>query len=106
MTIVYNDPTWWPTINADRLSSYLTVASFVIILYDWALTFGQEVELVWRQRWSPMTVLCLGVCSLPLTVVIFLDTLSSVPTILLTDTVSRPRTRLLYYSPPTNHGAP
>jgi preprotein translocase subunit SecG len=28
-------------------------------MYDWALTFGQEVELILRQRWSPMTVLYL-----------------------------------------------
>ncbi|KAG1787070.1 uncharacterized protein HD556DRAFT_1411143 [Suillus plorans] len=29
--------------------------------YDWALTFGQEVELVWRQPWSLMTVMYLSV---------------------------------------------
>ncbi|KAG1883297.1 hypothetical protein F4604DRAFT_1737433 [Suillus subluteus] len=28
-------------------------------MYDWALTFGQEVELIWRQRWSLMTFLYL-----------------------------------------------
>ncbi|KAG2359083.1 hypothetical protein BDR07DRAFT_1488668 [Suillus spraguei] len=61
MTIVLNDPTWWPVINAFRFSSYFAVASFVVVMYDWALTFGQEVELVWRQRWSLMTVMYLGV---------------------------------------------
>ncbi|KAG2149108.1 uncharacterized protein EDB93DRAFT_1250037 [Suillus bovinus] len=59
MTIVSNDPTWWPTINAYRIQSYFIVAAFVGLAYDWALTFGQEVELVWRQRWSLMTVLYL-----------------------------------------------
>ncbi|KAG2126270.1 hypothetical protein DEU56DRAFT_916073 [Suillus clintonianus] len=36
------------------------VASFVAVAYDWVLTFGQEVELVWRQRWSLMTFLYLS----------------------------------------------
>ncbi|KAG2107484.1 uncharacterized protein F5147DRAFT_774313 [Suillus discolor] len=39
----------------------VAVAAFVVITYDWALTFGQEVELVWRQRWSLMTVMYLSV---------------------------------------------
>ncbi|KAG2141143.1 uncharacterized protein EDB93DRAFT_1252614 [Suillus bovinus] len=60
MTIVSNDPTWWPTINANRIESYFVVASFAGLTYDWALTFGQEVELIWRQRWSLMTVLYLS----------------------------------------------
>ncbi|KAG2126267.1 hypothetical protein DEU56DRAFT_916071 [Suillus clintonianus] len=39
------------------------VAAAVALTYDWvfpALTFGQEVELVWRQRWSLVTVLYLS----------------------------------------------
>ncbi|KAG1740457.1 uncharacterized protein EDB91DRAFT_1347029 [Suillus paluster] len=36
------------------------IAASAAVVYDWALTFGQEVELVWRQRWSIMTVLFLG----------------------------------------------
>ncbi|KAG2351967.1 hypothetical protein BDR07DRAFT_1440338 [Suillus spraguei] len=35
--------------------------NFIVVTYDWVLTFGQEVELVWRQRWSLMTVLYLAV---------------------------------------------
>ncbi|KAG0692487.1 hypothetical protein DFH29DRAFT_1073713 [Suillus ampliporus] len=31
------------------------------LIYDWVLTFGQEVELIWRQRWSLMTFLYLSV---------------------------------------------
>ncbi|KAG2355900.1 hypothetical protein BDR07DRAFT_1424908 [Suillus spraguei] len=61
MTIISNDPTWWPTINANILSSYFIIASFIVVTYDWVLIFGQEVELVWRQRWSLMTVLYLAV---------------------------------------------
>ncbi|KAG0700265.1 hypothetical protein DFH29DRAFT_1080753 [Suillus ampliporus] len=61
MTLVSNDPSWWPFINSSLISSYFVVASSVVMIYDWALTSGQEVELVWRQRWSLMTALYLSV---------------------------------------------
>ncbi|KAG2047088.1 hypothetical protein BDR06DRAFT_1014184 [Suillus hirtellus] len=60
MIVVSNDPSWWPVINSYRLSSYFAVAACVAVMYDWALTFGQEVELIWRQRWSLMTAMYLG----------------------------------------------
>ncbi|KAG2093888.1 uncharacterized protein F5147DRAFT_657300 [Suillus discolor] len=44
---ISNDPTWWPAISAYRVCSYFAVAAFVGVTYDWALTFGQEVELIW-----------------------------------------------------------
>ncbi|KAJ8588804.1 hypothetical protein M405DRAFT_862643 [Rhizopogon salebrosus TDB-379] len=64
MTVVSNDPIWWPVINSLRVYSYFLVVSFTVVLYDWgepcnahqrnvdipttpALTFGQEFELVW-----------------------------------------------------------
>ncbi|KAG2359086.1 hypothetical protein BDR07DRAFT_237865 [Suillus spraguei] len=86
MTFVSNDPTWWPTINANIFSSYFGVAGFIVVTYDWVLTLGQEVELVWRQRWSPMTVLYLGVRYLGI-LSAALNVLNSIPTISLTDTV-------------------
>ncbi|KAG2046927.1 hypothetical protein BDR06DRAFT_1025252 [Suillus hirtellus] len=43
------------------LDGGFAVAAFAGLTYDWALTFGQEVELVWKQRWSLMTVLYLSV---------------------------------------------
>jgi hypothetical protein len=61
MTLVSNNPSWWPLINANLVSSYFVAASSAWLMYDWGLTFGQEVELVWRQRWSPMTFLYLSV---------------------------------------------
>ncbi|KAG1798124.1 uncharacterized protein HD556DRAFT_221487 [Suillus plorans] len=87
MTIVLNDPASWPTINANYFYSYFVVAAFVGATYDWALTLGQEVELIWRQRWSLMTVLYLcsrylGILSAGMTLLVI------VPTIPLTDTVS------------------
>ncbi|KAG2036216.1 hypothetical protein BDR03DRAFT_466580 [Suillus americanus] len=59
MTIVSNDPNWWPTIDFFRVESYYVVASTVVVIYDWALTFEQEFELVWKRRWSLMSVLYL-----------------------------------------------
>ncbi|KAG2364394.1 hypothetical protein BDR07DRAFT_1482502 [Suillus spraguei] len=85
MTIVSNDPVWWPAIDAFRLANYFTVAAFVGLTYDWALTFGQEVELIWRQRWSLMTVLYIGVRYLGI-IYAALSVLYSLLTIPLTDT--------------------
>ncbi|KAG2337766.1 hypothetical protein BDR05DRAFT_969877 [Suillus weaverae] len=47
MTLVSNDPSWWPLINASLISSYFIVVGCAGIIYDWILTFGQEVELIW-----------------------------------------------------------
>ncbi|OJA10117.1 hypothetical protein AZE42_11722 [Rhizopogon vesiculosus] len=43
MPFVSDDPTWWPTISLYRRLSYLQAASLIVVVYDWALTFGQEV---------------------------------------------------------------
>ncbi|KAG1858042.1 hypothetical protein DFJ58DRAFT_744955 [Suillus subalutaceus] len=61
MALVSNDPSWWPFINADIISCYFIVVASVGVMYDWGLTFGQEIELIWRQRWSLMTFLYLSV---------------------------------------------
>ncbi|KAG1795128.1 uncharacterized protein HD556DRAFT_1307719 [Suillus plorans] len=93
MTIVLNDPTWLSTIIAYRFYSYFAVAAFVGVAYDWALTFAQEVELIWRQRWSLITVLYLGVRYLGIFFAAYvrkakhLIMLSNVLTIELTDTM-------------------
>ncbi|KAG1744138.1 uncharacterized protein EDB91DRAFT_1080935 [Suillus paluster] len=64
MTVVSDDPSFWPIINASRIGSYFTVVAAVGVIYDWefpALSSGQEIELIWRQRWSLMTALYLSV---------------------------------------------
>ncbi|KIK41196.1 hypothetical protein CY34DRAFT_806374, partial [Suillus luteus UH-Slu-Lm8-n1] len=61
MTFVSNDPGWWPSIDAQVIYSYWMVAAGVLVVYDWVLTIGQEIELIWRQRWSLMTVLYLSI---------------------------------------------
>ncbi|KAG0702512.1 hypothetical protein DFH29DRAFT_499654 [Suillus ampliporus] len=57
MPYISNDPTWWPAIYHNRIMNYFWVVSVTAVVYDWALTFGQEFELVWMRRWSLMTVL-------------------------------------------------
>lgn len=84
MTLVSNDPSWWPTINSNRVASYFMVASCAGIIYDFMLTLGQEVELVWMQRWSLMSILYLGVRYLGI-VYSIMEILDSVPTISVTD---------------------
>ncbi|KAG1841769.1 hypothetical protein F4604DRAFT_334060 [Suillus subluteus] len=57
MTIVSDDPAWWPLISFSRLCNYLVAAGSTAVVYDWASTFGQEFELILSRRWSFMTVL-------------------------------------------------
>ncbi|KAG1759339.1 hypothetical protein EDD22DRAFT_144870 [Suillus occidentalis] len=61
MTFVSNGPSWWPLIDLRILYSYWTVAAGVVVVYDWVLTLGQEIDLIWRQRWSLMTALYLAI---------------------------------------------
>ncbi|KAG1884724.1 hypothetical protein F4604DRAFT_185759 [Suillus subluteus] len=87
MTLVSNDPSWWPLINTSVVFSYFAVAASVGLMYDCALTFGQEVKLIWRQRWSLMTFLYLIVRYVGIGYVV-MYILISVPTISTTDAVS------------------
>ncbi|KIK47242.1 hypothetical protein CY34DRAFT_9121 [Suillus luteus UH-Slu-Lm8-n1] len=59
MTFVSNDPIWWQFIDLEVFYSYGIVAAGVVVVYDWVLTIAQEIELIWRQRLSLMTVLYL-----------------------------------------------
>ncbi|KAG2341838.1 hypothetical protein BDR05DRAFT_1060708 [Suillus weaverae] len=87
MTLNSNDPSWWPSIEANRIFSYIIVASSAGVIYDWALTFGQEIELIWRQRCSLMTVLYLSVRYVGILYAV-VQILIDVPTISETDVVS------------------
>ncbi|KAG2033295.1 hypothetical protein BDR03DRAFT_967902 [Suillus americanus] len=59
MTVVSSDPSWWPFISSHYFFGRWIVAAGVVVIYDWVLTLGQEIELIWRQHWSLMTVLYL-----------------------------------------------
>ncbi|KAG2086722.1 hypothetical protein BD769DRAFT_1396791 [Suillus cothurnatus] len=47
MTIVSNDPIWWPLISSNMFLSYWSVAASALVVHDWALNLGQEIELIW-----------------------------------------------------------
>ncbi|OJA20334.1 hypothetical protein AZE42_10294 [Rhizopogon vesiculosus] len=44
MTLIANDPSWWPIISYFRIGSYVDVACLIVVVYDLALTVGQEVR--------------------------------------------------------------
>ncbi|KAG1784832.1 uncharacterized protein HD556DRAFT_1314742 [Suillus plorans] len=90
MTVVLNDPRWWPILNSNVFFSYWIVAAGAVVVYDWVLTLGQEIELIWKQRRSLMTVLYLVIryIGLPYSVpslVISISVLVSMPSVSLTD---------------------
>ncbi|KAG2086604.1 uncharacterized protein F5147DRAFT_76746 [Suillus discolor] len=88
MTIVLsNSPSGWPIINSGIFYSYCIVAAGLVVLYDWVLTFGQEIELIWRQRWSLMTVLYMVIRYIVILYSIII-VLASMPSVSLTDAVS------------------
>ncbi|KAG2134068.1 hypothetical protein DEU56DRAFT_809687 [Suillus clintonianus] len=60
-TFVSNDPAYWPLLSSAQFAGYFEVASLAVVVYDWALTSAQEFELIWRQRWSFMTVLYISI---------------------------------------------
>jgi len=84
MTMASNDPSLWPLIYFYRVISYFIVAASTAVVYDWTLTIGQEVELIWKQRWSLMTVLYLALRSAGI-IFCVLNILSTNQSISLTD---------------------
>ncbi|KAG1767125.1 hypothetical protein EDD22DRAFT_327785 [Suillus occidentalis] len=93
MTFVSDDPSWWPFIDLQLFYCYWIVAASVVVVYDWVLTIVQEIELIWRQRWSLMTVLYLVIryIGIPYSVA---RVLQMMPLVSLTDAVSN----ILYYA--------
>jgi hypothetical protein len=84
MIVISNDPNLWPVVNFYLVSSYFTVAASVVVVYEWGLVFGQEFELVWRQRWSLMTILYLGLRTVGILYII-VSLLLTLPAISVTD---------------------
>ncbi|KAG2368999.1 hypothetical protein BDR07DRAFT_845414 [Suillus spraguei] len=87
MTIISNDPSWWPTIDAYIFLRYWMVAAAAAVVYDWVLSLGQEIELIWKQRWSLMTVMYLVIRYIGILYSI-ISVLENMPLVSLTDTVS------------------
>jgi preprotein translocase subunit SecG len=84
MNVIVIRPSSFPLARSYPLIYYFVVAGSVGIIYNWGLTFGKEIELIWRQRWSLMTFLYLSVryAGIGFAVIIIL---LSVPTISMTD---------------------
>jgi len=83
MTKVFNSPHWWPVINFDRNFSYFIVASSAAVIYDWAVTFGQELELVWYHPWSLMAFLYISLRYMGILYII-INMLQALPTLSIT----------------------
>ncbi|KAG1799730.1 uncharacterized protein HD556DRAFT_61169 [Suillus plorans] len=94
MPVVLNDPIYWPLIDSNIFLSYWIVAAAAVVVYDWVLTIDQEIELIWKQRWSFMTVLYLVIryIGMPFSLMNFLRIM---PLVSLTDTVSNIMTNTL-----------
>ncbi|KAG2101136.1 hypothetical protein BD769DRAFT_1393814 [Suillus cothurnatus] len=56
MTVVSNDPSWWPQIILSLFYSYWSAATGIVVIYDWVLTLGQEIELIWRHTANMTTI--------------------------------------------------
>ena len=52
-------------INWTYLILDTTVAGATMFLYDYFLTLGMEVDLVWSSNWSPMKILFIAQRYLP-----------------------------------------
>ncbi|KAF8482231.1 hypothetical protein JB92DRAFT_3036746 [Gautieria morchelliformis] len=39
-------------LQENNLAVYCTVASFCVLLYDFLLTLGEEIDLIWATRWN------------------------------------------------------
>ncbi|KAG2109681.1 uncharacterized protein F5147DRAFT_148933 [Suillus discolor] len=87
MTVVSDDPSWWPVISSSIFYSYWTVATGFMVVYDWVSTLGQEIDLIWTQRWSLITVLYLVIRYVGISYSVA-TILRATPLISLTDAVS------------------
>lgn len=74
----------WPQVALSRTVSYFAVAGFAAVVYDWVSTLGQEIELIWRQRWSLVTFLYLSLRYIGMLYSV-VDVLTELPTFSLTD---------------------
>ncbi|KAG1805609.1 hypothetical protein EV424DRAFT_1351042 [Suillus variegatus] len=86
MTYVSNDPSWWLYISFDIFSSYWNFAAVVVVVYDWVLTLGQEIELIWCGEKLVLTPKCSRYAILEYCILLsaFWDT-GSMPSVSLTD---------------------
>ncbi|KAJ8508624.1 hypothetical protein ONZ45_g9122 [Pleurotus djamor] len=53
------------TLSSIQLVKYMSLATMVIIFYDYCLTFNLEIVLIWPQKWSFMKLLFIASRYLP-----------------------------------------
>ncbi|KAG1811702.1 hypothetical protein EV424DRAFT_1419809 [Suillus variegatus] len=46
MTLISNDPSWWPSINASHIASCFGVASSAVLMYDWGEQYSITEQLI------------------------------------------------------------
>ncbi|KAG2353384.1 hypothetical protein BDR07DRAFT_1383220 [Suillus spraguei] len=49
MSLASDDSSWQPSISSYEFLSYWLVAAGAVVAYDWVLTLGQEIELIWTR---------------------------------------------------------
>jgi len=52
-------------LQSSRLSNYMTVASIMLLVYDYMLTLDSELLLIWSSRWNLVKALFLLVRYMP-----------------------------------------
>ncbi|KAI1786020.1 hypothetical protein LXA43DRAFT_82931, partial [Ganoderma leucocontextum] len=50
-------PAWIAEVNSGVVDNYIAGATFVLIVYEYFITFGAEVELFWRKKITGSSVL-------------------------------------------------
>ncbi|KAL4076363.1 hypothetical protein J3A83DRAFT_2184930 [Scleroderma citrinum] len=50
-------PMYYDYASAAQLSNQVYVAVSIVLLYEYFLTLDQEIDFIWRQRWTPSNVL-------------------------------------------------
>ncbi|KAG8955817.1 hypothetical protein FRC03_011037 [Tulasnella sp. 419] len=52
MDIVTNERLYFLVVGRTLTTRYTTLCAGVWLIYDWMLTLGDEVELIWSTDWS------------------------------------------------------
>ncbi|KAG8927273.1 hypothetical protein FRC02_008327 [Tulasnella sp. 418] len=52
MDIVTDADLYYQVVGRTGTTRYFTLASVVWLAYDWTLTLGDEIELIWSRDWT------------------------------------------------------
>ncbi|KAG2104664.1 uncharacterized protein F5147DRAFT_807501 [Suillus discolor] len=85
MSFISNDSSYWPTISLNIFLSYWEVAAVIVMVYDWVLTFGQEIELIWYLMLGFSVIHYIGIPYSVSSLTISVRLLENMPLVWLTD---------------------